>query len=62
MAGFSSIVRSRIQLDITEDLEFHSGARSYAVGGGTALQAGRLRVRSPIKSLEFFSDLILPVA
>jgi hypothetical protein len=29
---------------------------------GTALQTGRSRVRLPMESLEFFSDLILPVA
>ena len=29
---------------------------------GTVLQAGRLRVRFPMVSLEFFIDIILPVA
>ena len=29
---------------------------------GTALQAGRLRVRFPMDSLEFFIDVILPGA
>jgi hypothetical protein len=29
---------------------------------GTALQAGRSRVRFPIVSLEFFIDIILPAA
>jgi hypothetical protein len=38
------------------------GVRRGAVGSGTALQAGRSRVRFPMESLEFFSDLILPVA
>jgi hypothetical protein len=38
------------------------GVRGSAVGWGTALPAGRSRVRFPIDSLEFFSDLILPVA
>jgi hypothetical protein len=37
-------------------------ARGGAVGCGTALQAGRLRVRFPIVSLEFFIDIILPAA
>jgi hypothetical protein len=37
-------------------------ARSSAVGWGTALQAGRLRVRFPMVSLEFFIDRILPAA
>jgi hypothetical protein len=40
----------------------NSGVRGGAVGWGTALQTGRSRVRFPMKSLEFFSDLILPVA
>jgi hypothetical protein len=38
------------------------GVRGGAVGWGTALQAGRSRVRFPMDSLEFFSDLILPAA
>jgi hypothetical protein len=52
----------------TEGLEFFTtlkriyGVRCGAVGWGTALQAGRSRVRSPMESLEFLSDLILPVA
>ena len=37
-------------------------ARSDAVGWGTTLQAGRLRVRFPIRSLEFFMNTILPPA
>ena len=36
--------------------------RGGAVGWGTTLQAGRSRVRFPMVSLEFFSDIILPVA
>jgi hypothetical protein len=36
--------------------------RGGAVGRGTALQGGRSRVRFPMQSLEFYSDLILPVA
>jgi hypothetical protein len=39
-----------------------SGVRGGTVGLGTALQTGRLRVRFPMESLEFFRDLILPVA
>jgi hypothetical protein len=38
------------------------GVRGDAVGWGTALQTGRSRVRFPMELLEFFSDLILPVA
>ena len=33
-----------------------------AVGRGTALQDGGSRVRSPMVSLEFFIDIILPAA
>ena len=39
--------------------------KGYAVAQlvkGTALQTGRSRVRFPVESLEFFSDLMLPVA
>jgi hypothetical protein len=36
------------------------GARGDTVGRGTALQAGRSRVRFPMVSLEFFIDIILP--
>jgi hypothetical protein len=32
------------------------------VGGATALQDGMSRVRFPIVSLEFFTDIILPAA
>jgi hypothetical protein len=38
------------------------GVRDGAGGWGTARQTGRSRVRLPMESLEFFSDLILPVA
>jgi hypothetical protein len=38
------------------------GARGGIVGSGTALQAGRSRVQFPMVSLEFFIDIILPVA
>ena len=38
------------------------GARGSALGWGTALQAGRSRVRFPMTSLEFFIDIILPTA
>ena len=36
--------------------------RGGAFGWGTALQAGRSRVLSPMVSLEFFIDIILPAA
>jgi hypothetical protein len=42
---------------------FNVFLRYGARGGlGTALQTGRSWVRFPIVSLEFFSDIILPVA
>jgi hypothetical protein len=37
-------------------------ARGSVVGWGTMLQAGRSRVRIPMRSLDFSIDLILPVA
>jgi hypothetical protein len=37
-------------------------ARGSIVGGGTMLQAGRSRVRFPMRSLDFSVDLILPAA
>jgi len=39
-----------------------NGARDAAVGWGTALQAGRSRVRFWLVSLEYFIDVILPTA
>ena len=39
---------------------YQAGARGGAVRSGTAIQAGRSRVRYPMTSLEFFIDLILP--
>ena len=38
------------------------GTRGGAVSCGTALQAGRKRVRFPMVSLEIFIDIILPAA
>jgi hypothetical protein len=38
------------------------GACSGAVGLGTALQVRRSRDRTPMVSLEFFIDIILPAA
>ena len=39
---------------------FELGAHSGGIGSGTALQAGRSRVRCPMASLEFFIDIIFP--
>jgi hypothetical protein len=38
------------------------GSRSSVVGWGTMLQAGRSRVRFPMRSVDFSVDLILPAA
>ena len=40
---------------------FGMGARGDAVGLGTALQAGRIRIRFLMVSLEFFIDIILAI-
>jgi len=42
------------------DASMDNVARSGAIGCGTTLQAGRLRVRFPILSLQFFVYIILP--
>ena len=47
---------------ITRVNTLYIGSRDGAVGWGTALQAGRSRVRFPILALEFFIDIILPAA
>jgi hypothetical protein len=48
---------------VKDELEESScglGARGSVVGWGTMLQAGSLRVRFPMTSLDFSIDLILP--
>jgi hypothetical protein len=48
---------------LSNDMVSHSrklGASGGTFGWGTALQAGRLRVRFPMVSLDFFIDIILP--
>ena len=45
-----------------QDTYIKMGACGGAVGLGTALQAGRSRVRFPMVSLEFFIDILLPAA
>jgi hypothetical protein len=42
--------------------QINNGSLGGVVGLGTALQAGRSRVRFPMVSLEFFIDIILPAA
>jgi hypothetical protein len=49
----------KIHLNISQLCQ---GFRGGAVGWGTALQAGRSRVRFPMLSLDFFIDIILPAA
>ena len=49
----------KIQTVFINVLVHRRGAHSGAVGWGTALQAGRLRVRFPMVSLKFFIDIIL---
>jgi hypothetical protein len=49
-------------VDIHRCLMGKGGARGDAVGWSTALQTGRSRVRFPMVLLEFFIDIILPVA
>ena len=41
---------------------FHALITSVLGGSGTALQAGRSRLRFPLASLEFFIDITLPAA
>jgi len=48
-------------MNITVINYISTGARSGAIGQGTALQALSSRVRFPIVSLEFFIDIILPI-
>jgi hypothetical protein len=56
--------RAEIKICIKDKfaLPFDTGARGGAVGWGTALQAGGLRVRFPMVSLKLFIDIILPAA
>jgi hypothetical protein len=44
------------------DIHTLLGARGSVVGWGTMLQAGRLRFRFPMRSLDFSIDLTLPAA
>jgi hypothetical protein len=45
---------------VDEDTSQKMGACSSVVGWGAMLQAGRSRVRFPMRSLDFLIDLILP--
>ena len=51
-----------VQLMIYVPVQTTGGVRGRAVGWGTALQAGRSRVRFLMVSLEIFIDVILPAA
>jgi hypothetical protein len=55
-------VSSRGGLALYSGLYVITGARGGAIGWGTALQAGRSRVRFPMVSINFFIDIILPAA
>ena len=56
-------IHRSLLMQITFEVTTHqyTGARKPS-GYGTTLQTGRSRVRFPMVSLEFFSDIILPVA
>ena len=61
---YKTMVPCLQKAEITDFLIIHIyvGPRGSAVGGDTALQVGRSRVRFPMVSLEFFIDIILPAA
>jgi hypothetical protein len=52
-----SLLKLRSSLFLLQLLLVVRGVRGGAIGWGTALKAGRWRVRFPMESLEFFSDL-----
>jgi hypothetical protein len=58
---FCLFSRQRLLLNLFNS-EHNLGVHGGAVGWGTVLQGGRLRVRFPVVSLEFFVDIILPAA
>jgi hypothetical protein len=57
----SNVVSNIIQLD-SGKYKATEGPRCSIVGWGTMLQAGRSRVRIPMRSLDFSIDLLLPAA
>ena len=57
-----NVMRSEVRGQLSTGICKLYGTRGGAVGWGTALQVGRSRVRFPMVSLEFFIDIILPVA
>ena len=59
LASLALMVQDSLPYNI---IVLYYGAPGDAVGWGTALQAGRLRVRFPMVLLEFFIDIILPAA
>jgi hypothetical protein len=60
LASFSKLLKRFILNSARTDNCF-VGARGGAVGKGTAIQAGRSRVRFLMVSLEFLIEIILPV-
>jgi hypothetical protein len=64
LSSLHNLNRSKISRPNTgtrNEIYFHR-ARGSVVGWGTMLQAGRSRVRFPVKSLDFSIDPILPAA
>ena len=57
-----TVTRTVRELDISPGSAHSMGVGGGAVGWGTALQAGRSRVRLPMVSLEFFIDINLSAA
>jgi hypothetical protein len=54
--------RIQILMAVATNINVFGDILPFTFVGGTALQAGRSRVRFPMESLIFFNDLILPVA
>jgi len=59
--SFISSQKLMFRPKVVEEIKTHI-LRSVKIFFFTALQTGRSRVRFPMVSLEFFSDIILPVA
>jgi len=57
-----SVEKIQVSLKSDGNSRYFTWRRGGAVGWGTALQARRSRVRSPMVSLEFFIDIFVPAA
>ena len=62
LVAFRNFANAPYYITVLNTLQIFYWARGGAVGLGTALQAGRSRVRLPMVPLEFFIDIILPIA